>query len=711
MKRYIVALIYMALCMPLVSCDKEVQEQYGDSSAYLPISDMENLYPLGDSVNVSFTSDLEWTVTAYEGTNDEATKTATWLEFNNRTLKVQGNFGGVGTTDLEITIEPYIEKDSILEKTAPREATIIFKSKIGDKKTLKEFKVSQERAYFKIVESNDSTSERNDIKDSISFDWKKEQRKYEVESNFNWKLNINNGSVDNATVKVKDSVWNPKTLYGIGTNKLSVEVDYNFSKRQENVISFIPCFNNDDDKGEKVPDDEQYNVLRRKLNVIQDYRYLKVVDSSIDSTNPNNLTTKKAFENLSELGNEDVVDFYVVYEEDLEYNINIKPSEAALKCFEYYEADGNNSGKCSEPDDDNRNIYWKKYSAKFTKANPDFVNPRTITCYIKPCVEGVPDDACLSVEFVQNAYEFNVKDGAGTDVTEIEIDNKGGSESFTLTTKGDWKISYPKANDWAELTFRDQDGNTINCELKSDVFEVSERGNVTIDVTVKNQNLSFDHNQLVLELVALDIKETKNVNLKQLKYTWNVNCDKGYPFIFEPVYSDDKSYTGEIRIESSGSWEVEVTDDKDMLQPLSQTSGTGNKDLTFIINPNDTASERSVDIKIINVDLVETEPETATKTITLKQKAYIEVTPNPIVLDSTKGSSESITIKTSANDGNWSFTQDEKSKTWLEVKKNEGNLDVKTKSQNKTKNSRVANITVTDETSGQEITITVTQKG
>ncbi len=696
MKRYIVALIYMALCMPLVSCDKEVQEQYGDSSAYLPISDMENLYPLGYTAHVSFTSDSEWTLTTE----------ATWLHFKNCTLNVEGKFGGVGTTDLEITIDPYIDEDSILEKTDPREATIVFRSRTGDKETLKEFTVSQERAYFKIVESNDSTSESNDINDNnISFDWKEEERKYKVESNFNWKLNINDGSVDNATVKVDDSEWNPNKSYGIDTNELSVKVNYNFSKRQDNVISFIPCFNNDDED-----DDEQYDVLRRKLNVSQDYRYLKVVDSSIDLTNPNNLTTKKAFENLSELGNEDVVVFYVVYEKDLEYNINIKPSEAALKCFEYYEADGNNSGMYSKPNEDDRKIYWKKYRAKFTKANPDFVNPRTITCYIKPCVEDVLDDAYLSVEFVQNAYEFNVKDGAGTDVTEIEIDNKGGSESFTLTTKGDWKISYPKANDWAELTFRDQEGNTIDCELKSDVFEVSERGNVTIDVTVKKRNLSVDHdNLLVLELVALDIKETKNVNVKQPKYTWNVGCDKGDPFIFEPVYSDGKSYTGEIRIESSGSWRVDTDDEEDgMLESLSKTSGTGGDEtLTFTIKPNDTASERSVDINIINDDLGETE----TKTITLKQKAYIEVSPNPIELESTKGSSKSITIKTSANDGNWSFTQDEKSKKWLEVKKNEGGLDVKTKSQNKTKNSRVANIIVTDETSGQKITITVTQKG
>ena len=1122
MKRYIVALIYMALCMPLVSCDKEVQEQYGDSSAYLPISDMENLYPLGYTAYVSFTSDSEWRLT----TRDEATKKeATWLSFKNCTRNVKGKFGGVGTTDLEITIDPYIDEDKILEKTAPREATIIFHSKTGDK----EFKVFQERAYFKIVESNDSTSDSNDINDNISFDWKKEQRKYEVESNFNWKLNINDGSVDNATVKVNDSEWNSNTLYGIDTNELSVDVDYNFSGTQNNVISFIPCLN-DGAEAKK----EQYNVLRRKLNVIQDYLYLKVVDSSIDPTNPNNLTTKKAFENLSELGDEEV-SFYVVYQENLKDNYDINIDDNSY--FEYYEADGNNSGKCSVPNEDGRNIYWKKYSAKFTKANPDFVNKRTITCDIKPHVEEDVPEACLRVEFVQNAYEFNVKDGAGTDVTEKEINNEGGSESFTLTTKGDWKISYPKAvNDWAELTFRDQEGNTINCELKSDVFEVSQRGNVTIDVTVKNRNLSFDHDNLLeLELVALDIKDdypdeidpTKNVNLKQPKfefgifvnngtketnenfnvsshttkeypvriessgswkivedsdwvefigdkekegdaiagnlkfdnnlddvkprsfvlkviskehaevadyknnyfreliitqdeikknileydggpslidktlsraaykaedadrqssfymqcsapwtladkpewitlrnesgeleigkgvdngeystislevennldsqirsgkvsfsvggkkigfnvnqdgfvfdvpsfsktydpiptgdpdefeitltneaeldlndidsvswvnftydikesndktttykcsikpapnvetlnkdrgrdynigvsgesltksitikqkkfewalnkekldvfdvirgessqsvsikqctmegskrcydvvfdecdwlelsnsktgdksltfktkstntstterrsgkiifyvkhssidsskryvlseinveqekYTWNVDCDKDASFKFEPVYSDNESYKGKIQIKSSGSWRVD-TYNKDMLQ-LSSTSGTGDKDLTFTIKPNYTDDKRSVDIKIINDDLGETE----TKTITLNQNAYIlEATPNPIELESTKGSSQSIAIKTSANDSNWSFTQDEESKKWLTVNKNEGNLYVETKSKNATKKERSATIIVTDNTSRRDITIEVTQKG
>ena len=411
MKRYIVALIYMALCMPLVSCDKEVQEQYGDSSAYLPISDMENLYPLGGTAKVSFTSDSKWTLT----TKDEATKkAATWLNF------VKGKSGGAGTTDLEITIEPYIVEDKILEKTDPRKATIVFTTETGGERV---FKVSQDRAYFKIVESNDdSTSERNDIDDNISFDWKEEERKYEVESNFNWKLNIiNDESVDNATVKVDESKWDSSELYGIGTNKLSVYFDYNFLKTKNNVISFIPYLNDDTEA-----EDKQCDVLRRKLNVSQDYLYLKVVDSSIyDINDPSQHDASRPEDDcftFDELGNEDVVDFYVVYEENLKdnYDIDIINNNNDNSCFEYYVTDGNNGVKCDTENDDGRNIYWTKYSAKFTKANPDFVNERTITCKIKPRVEveeNVRDKACRSVQFVQNAYEFNVEDGEGTDVT------------------------------------------------------------------------------------------------------------------------------------------------------------------------------------------------------------------------------------------------------------------------------------------------------
>lgn len=1117
MKRYIVALIYMALCMPLVSCDKEVQEQYGDSSAYLPISDMENLYPLGYTAHVSFTSDSEWTLT----TEDEATnKAATWLNF------VKGKSGSAGTTDLEITIKPYIVEGKISEKTAPRKATIVFTTETGGERV---FTVSQDRAYFKIVESNDSTSERNDIDDNISFDWKEEERKYEVESNFNWKLNINDGSVDNATVKVDNSEWDPNKSYGIGTNKLSVKVEYNFKEKRNNEISFIP-YKNDDTEAEN-------DVLRRKLNVSQDYLYLKVVDSSIDDINDPSKHDASCPEDdcftFDELGNEDVVDFYVVYEENLEdnYYIGMDTSVSGVdtSCFEC-DKDGE-SAECTEKTD-GRTIRWQKYNAKFLKANPDFDNKRIITYVIKPT--GTNErDACRKVDFVQDAYQFVIKENDDVVESEKVVANAGDAEyNFTLETHGEWTVSYPKDVTWASLTFRDANGDPIEGEDKGSDIEFSGKGNATIGVEVANRNLSFDlDNVLNLAFEASNIKEdyqdedeidpTKNVKLKQPKfefgifvndgkketnedfnvsshtkmkypvrivssgswkivadkdwvefdgekeqegnaekagnlkfdnnldddprefvlkviskehdgvegyednyyreltitqdeikknileydggpllttrsfaaykakdtdfymqcsapwtlkkkpewitlsesgkplevgegfddgvyrtislevennlvlqkrsgdvlfsvggeeigfnvnqddfvfdvpsfsktleydpiptgdpdefeitltneaklehniakwvnftynikesnektttykcsikpapnvenlntdrsgvynigvvgtsltkditikqdkfewklstnefkfdvigeksfqsvtidkctkegskrcydvdfenckdwlmlseedsddnflvfktkstnantekrsgtitfyvkhssidekkyklstinveqekYTWNVDCDKGSSFTFEPVYSDNESYKGKIQIESSGSWKVEI-DNKDMLKKLSQESGTGGKkeELTFTINPNYKDSERSVEIKIINDDL----KKTYTKTITLKQNAYIlKATPDKIELESTKGSSQPIAIETSANDGNWSFTQDEDSKEWLEVKKNGGDLDVKTQSKNTTKKGRDATITVTDKTSSRTITIKVTQKG
>ena len=591
MKRYIVALIYMALCMPLVSCDKEVQEQYGDSSAYLPISDMENLYPLGDSANVSFTSDSSWSLTRHFQNGDKGE----WLKLNR-------SYGYAGTTDLIIEVTPYID-GNISENVSPREATIIFHSKTGDK----EFKVSQNRAYLKIVESNYSTSDSNNINDNISFDWKKEQKKYTVESNFNWKLNVENKDVRdvNAEVKIDGRVWNYKTLYGIGTNELSVYVDYNFSDQLTDYISFIPCLNNGNEAKKEV-----YNVLRRKLNVIQNYLYLKVVDS--DPTDPNNLTTKEGFENLSELGDEEV-SFYVVYQKSLEGNYDININDSSY--FEYYEADVNNSGTCGIKNKDGRIIYWKKYKAKFTKANPDFDNQRTITCNIMPRVKDAPADACLSVKFVQNAYEFDIKDGAGEVVTEKEIANEGGSESFTLMTKGDWKISYPKAvNDWAELTFRDQEGNTINCELKSDVFEVSQRGKVTIDVTAKNRNLSFDNDNLLeLELVALDIKDdypdeidpTKNVNLKQPKFKFEIFVKKGTDEDAEEIHENfnvsshtTKEYP--VRIESSGSWKI--VEDSDWVEFIGDKEKDGDAIAGNLIFENnlDDVNHRQFVLKVIS---------------------------------------------------------------------------------------------------------------
>lgn len=608
MKRYIVALIYMALCMPLVSCDKEVQEQYGDSSAYLPISDMENLYPLGGTAKVSFTSDSKWTVTAYEGTNDEATKDkAEWLKFKNCTLDVEGNLGGVGTTDLEIIIDPYIDKDSILEKTDPREATIIFKSRTGDKETLKEFKVSQDRAYFKIVEStNDSTSERNDIDDNISFDWKEEERKYEVESNFNWKLNINDGSVDNATVKVDNSEWDPNKLYGIGTNKLSVKVEYNFKEKRNNEISFIPYKNYDTEA--------ENDVLRRKLNVSQDYLYLKVVDSSIDDINDPSQHDASCPEDdcftFDELGNEDVVDFYVVYEENLEdnYYIGMDTSVSGVdtSCFEC-DKDGE-SAECTEKTD-GRTIRWQKYNAKFLKANPDFDNERIITYVIKPTGTNEPG-ACRKVDFVQDAYQFVIKENDDVVESEKVVANAGDAEyNFTLETHGEWTVSYPKDVTWALLTFRDADGDTIEGEDKGNDIEFSGNGNATIGVEVANRNLSFDlDNVLNLAFEASNIKEDypqanaqKSVDLKQPKFEFGIFVNDGTKETnkdFNVSSHTTKEY--DVLIESSGSWKIVEESAWVTFDGTSDGWGTTNEAGSLTFSPNENDYSRDFVLKVIS---------------------------------------------------------------------------------------------------------------
>ena len=588
MKKYIVALICAALCMPLVSCDKEEQGQFGDNSTYLPISDMENVYPLGDVVEVSFTSASSWSL-----------KRPNWVTIKNKDGEAVKT-GYAGTTPLIITIDPYIDENCLTEPSSqPRRGTLEFVTDAGEKT----FLITQNRAFIKVVEVDDNGNHASEDmgRDDIAFDWSEETKRYKVESNVRWMLGVNvDDDVDDnqVSVKVDDSEWESNALYGQNENEsdeLSITVDYNFRRKINANVSFIPY-----QPKNEISNDKSLQDLKRTLKVSQDYLYLQVFETSPDpSDDLEDLQSPESIKGFSELGGEKA--FYVVYQENLEdeYDVNLDASvsDVDTSCFKW-DKDGY-SKKCGEIPD-GRTINCQKYSAKFTKANPNFDKERTITLAIKPKKDGVPNDACRSVKFVQNAYLFDIKENGDVVESEKVVANAGGAEyNFALDTHGEWTVSYPKNVTWASLTFSDKDGELIEGEDNGSDIVVSGSGNATIGVEVADRNLSFDlDNVLNLAFVASNIKEDypqenakKSVDFKQPKFEFEISVREPDNTINFSTFNVSSHTTKEydVLIESSGSWKI--VEESDWVTFNGSVEGSGNNEgagsLTFNANEND----------------------------------------------------------------------------------------------------------------------------
>lgn len=603
MKKYIVALICAALCMPLVSCDKEEQGQFGDNSTYLPISDMKNVYPLGDVVEVSFTSASTWRVVFNDRDNDAT----------NNWVTVSPSKGNAGTTPLTITIDPYIDKNNLTESSVhTRVGMLEFNAGADTKK----FEITQNRAFIKVVEVDDNGNHSSEDmgRDDIAFDWCKDTKRYKVESNVRWMLGVNVDDdvvVDDnhVRVEVNNQEWKSNTLYGQNENEsdeLSIAVEYNYDGKINANVSFIPC----QPKDEVSATDKRFPELERKLKIAQDYLYLKVFETLPYSSNDlKNLQSAEKIEGFSELGDEKV--FYVVYQENLEdnYDINMETSLSGVdtSCFEC-DKDGE-SAECTEKPD-GRTIKWQKYNAKFSKANPDFDNERIITYVIKPTGTNVPD-ACRRVDFVQDAYLFVIKENGDVVESEKVVANAGGAEyNFTLDTHGEWTVSYPKNVTWASLTFSDKDGELIEGEDNGSDIVVSGSGNATIGVEVADRNLSFDlDNVLNLAFVASNIKEDypqenakKSVDFKQPKFEFEISVREPDDTInfstFNVSSHTTKGYV--VRIVSSGSWSVVENSDWVTFDGTSDGWGTTNDAGSLTFSPNENDYSRDFVLKVIS---------------------------------------------------------------------------------------------------------------
>ena len=564
MKKYIVALVFAALCLPFVSCNKEEQKQHGDVAAYLPISDM-TIHPLGDTVHVSFTSASSWTI---EDKPD-------FIQF------VSPTKGYAGTTNLTIVIDAFVDKNNTTS-TKTRREDIVFKTAEGTKA----FTITQDRAYIKVMAvDQDNNVGTADISDEITFDWHAEERKYIVESNVRWKANVTNAK-DGYRVNIDNAVWNSSTLYGEdNTNELSVEIDDNFDNKFSSNISFIPC--KTDWEGNLDTENKTFDDLTKKISVTQDYLYLKVYSSKPNA----DVSHQETFDNFSELG--ETREFYVLYQESLENkyeihkNSNLSDRDADMSSFEFEKVQGGTDK--GELTIDSRVIKWQKYSAKFIKANPSFTNPRTIACIVKPLGDNLSQSALRPIYFEQNAYTFNLQMNSSVLQTINPINNEGGTYTINLNTLGRWKILYPETHkSWATITFPEDSSETIN----SGMVVASGTGNASIIINVADRNLSFTQdNTLPLTFKATNIENDYGASAAQTsttftqpKFVFDVEVTYDNETVTEVSSHTKKEYA--VNVKSSGNWEIE-TPSEEWVTLNGESIGAGNNSTrTLSFEPN-----------------------------------------------------------------------------------------------------------------------------
>lgn len=546
---YILAMACIVSCLAFVSCDKEEQNQYGDGSIYLPMSDL-TIHPLGDEVYVSFTSSSPWKVKQSEP----------WLALSKSS-------GEAGVTSLKITVVPFIPSGNTDTPGQKRESKIVFSN--ADREQT--FTVTQEAAYISIVD------EAGKVVSDIKFDWKGEDDKYTktytIKSNVMWKMTPS--SSKDFDFKLDDNDIENK-LYN-GDVKLTIKPNYyNYNKESNEAILSISPYKTDVE-GNITSKEGDYASLSHKFNVIQDYLIL-VVSEDDPNTSWSKIEPVEKIEGFSELG--DTKTFYVYYEEGMTLDVSSEKSDADFTVT--------NVGLSTTPIDANeRKVMWARYDAKFKKPNPDFDNPRTTEYIISPSGTDIPKEAEKPLTFVQNRYKFDFSGGLNVDIA-----NEGETKEFTLDTEGDWMVEYGNDQDWLNVLMWN-DNDWVKLEPNTTYEGITE-----IRVEVENRNLSFyKDNVLTLKFKPTTITNVKNLTIKQPKFEFDVTIDGANEKIAVSSHTK-KSY--EMTVKSSGSWTVENVADWIVIDDVDdEQSGNQTKSVTFNVN---SGKKREQTIKIISLE-------------------------------------------------------------------------------------------------------------
>lgn len=278
------------VCLLLFACDRDEQKQYrGANKDFFPFDeDTMEVHPLGDIIEVTFVSNVDWTMY----------KSHDWFKVKiiaDEEIEVkERNKSEKGIYPIKFDIPPYLGEKK--NKEDSREGTITFKNTSNEK--IASFHISQKRAYIEVpgVTFDEGNAE-------IDFDWNEkyeqnDSNSFEVKSSVEYEISIE-GDSDKINVYHDGESLVDSVYYG-GAEKDTVNtfkvapVGYNFSTKKKNTatITITPIRFDVDGNPVKISDDV-LESLKKTITVSQDslrYCYndeLKVNDTLEASSSSN----------------------------------------------------------------------------------------------------------------------------------------------------------------------------------------------------------------------------------------------------------------------------------------------------------------------------------------------------------------------------------------------------------------------------------------
>ena len=498
-------LALLTACAVFSACSNDKQDVYNNADngiTYLPLPEEMHIHPLGDVINVSYTSDEDWKVRFSDSSQD-------WVSMTGS--------GRAGTSKLSISVSPNVQSDN------DRDLTISFCSTDG-KVVYDEFTIFQNVA---ILEVN---------QESFDLGWKKpeDNKAFTVTSNIQWRMTLDNASqFAEDTEKVGKLCGTLDTEFELSDEAVEfTPVENNLDPEDRTAVFTIKPVKLDNDGNEVQLTDTDLVKLTKQVSVSQDYLLFLLNGGRYDIT----------LSGFSELG-KDYVDANSESinpeEHDFEKTFSITSEEevafdqAALAAIGGELVEGNHT-EVELPD--GRTGIKTEYTLYMTQPNPK--TDEDLDYALKFWAKE-DQDAFRTVNVKQKPYVFDLQ-------TEDDLSsyiNQGGEvKKLTVNTTGPWKLDTEKEQ-WEEW---------LSIEPTSGI------GTTELTVTSNGRNLKFDDLKQVLqfssELHGGAIAES--VEAKQAAFEFEVTEDDA---LYALSRVDTDPY--DMRVVSSGPWKLEITDE------------------------------------------------------------------------------------------------------------------------------------------------------
>ena len=497
-------LALLTACAVFSACSNDKQDVYNNADngiTYLPLPEEMHIHPLGDVINVSYTSDEDWKVRFSDSYQD-------WVSMTGS--------GRAGTSKLSISVSPNVQSDN------DRDLTISFCSTDG-KVVYDEFTIFQNVA---ILEVN---------QDSFDLGWKKpeDNKAFTVTSNIQWRMTLDNASqFAEDTEKVGKLCGTLDTEFELSDEAVEfTPVENNLDPEDRTAVFTIKPVKLDNDGNEVQLTDTDLVKLTKQVSVSQDYLLFLLNGGRYDIT----------LSGFSELGKDYVEansDSLNVGDHVLTQSFSITSEEevafdqAALAAIGGELFEGNHT-EVELPD--GRTGIKTEYTLYMTQPNP---KTEDLDYALKFWAVEDPD-AFRTVNVKQKPYVFDLQ-------TEDDLSsyiNQGGEVKYlTVNTTGPWKLDTEKEQ-WEEW---------LSIEPTSGI------GTTELTVTSNGRNLKFDDLKQVLqfssELHGGAIVEP--LEAKQAAFEFEVTEDDALHALSRV---DTDPY--DMRVVSSGPWKLEITDE------------------------------------------------------------------------------------------------------------------------------------------------------